>query len=167
MAEPDEPNEPKIPHAIQNLLLVVVALVAATTFQAAVNPPGGVWQDTTKAADKVTIISLAGKSILGSDPGQYKIFVFCNTVAFSSSIFVIVALIYDMPFFEVTYLAILAMMVTYGTSVAAVRPPDTTSHIYMMSLAYFLPLIVFVLRRPDVRLQIKKWFRNFNKKGNK
>ncbi|XP_040997853.1 uncharacterized protein LOC121243852 [Juglans microcarpa x Juglans regia] len=31
---------------VRNALLVVLALIAAATFQAGLNPPGGVWQDT-------------------------------------------------------------------------------------------------------------------------
>ncbi|KAK9911124.1 hypothetical protein M0R45_035047 [Rubus argutus] len=33
------------PGDIRNVLLVVAALITAVTFQAGVNPPGGVWQD--------------------------------------------------------------------------------------------------------------------------
>ena len=33
------------PNDARNVLLVVVTLIAAVTFQAGVNPPGGVWQD--------------------------------------------------------------------------------------------------------------------------
>ncbi|KAJ6400279.1 hypothetical protein OIU84_015850 [Salix udensis] len=33
------------PDDARNVLLVVVSLIAAVTFQAGVNPPGGVWQD--------------------------------------------------------------------------------------------------------------------------
>ncbi|XP_042966313.1 uncharacterized protein LOC122299897 [Carya illinoinensis] len=40
MPERDSPSD------VRNALLVVMALIAAATFQAALNPPGGVWQQT-------------------------------------------------------------------------------------------------------------------------
>ncbi|KAL6335096.1 hypothetical protein AAG906_026476 [Vitis piasezkii] len=41
------------PDSARNTLLVVGALIAAATFQAGINPPGGVWQDK-KTVDGVT-----------------------------------------------------------------------------------------------------------------
>ncbi|RVW12673.1 hypothetical protein CK203_116469 [Vitis vinifera] len=51
------------PDSARNTLLVVGALIAAATFQAGINPPGGVWQDK-KTVDGVT--THPGKAILGS-----------------------------------------------------------------------------------------------------
>jgi len=132
------------PSDMRNLLLVVAALVAATTFQAAVNPPGGVWQDNLVING--TTIHYAGKSVLASNPGEYKTFIFCNSVAFSSSALVIGSLINGFPYFVETYLALLSMTVTYGAAVAAVEPPDTTGLPFLIAL--LVPYIVsYVVRK--------------------
>ncbi|KAJ9692845.1 hypothetical protein PVL29_011778 [Vitis rotundifolia] len=71
------------PSDARNTLLVVGTLVAAVTFQAGINPPGGVWQDKA-TVDEVT--SYPGKAILGSDKTAFTVFLFFNTLAFSSSL---------------------------------------------------------------------------------
>ncbi|XP_042016868.1 ankyrin repeat-containing protein At5g02620-like [Salvia splendens] len=68
---------------ITGTTMVVVALIAAMAFQAAVNPPGGVWQDDTSS-------HIAGKAMLASShPKLYQLFSRANTTAFVSSLLVI------------------------------------------------------------------------------
>lgn len=83
------------PDSARNTLLVVGALIAAATFQAGINPPGGVWQDK-KTVDGVT--THPGKAILGSEKAAFRVFLFLNTLAFSSSLQMITYLIIGCPF---------------------------------------------------------------------
>jgi hypothetical protein len=64
------------PSDARNVLLVVVALIAAVTFQAGVNPPGGVWQE----GDRV------GRAIYASQKRAFYVFLISNTLALSTCI---------------------------------------------------------------------------------
>jgi hypothetical protein len=64
------------PSDARNVLLVVVALIAAVTFQAGVNPPGGVWQE----GDRV------GRAIYASQKRASYVFLISNTLALSTCI---------------------------------------------------------------------------------
>ncbi|KAJ4841729.1 hypothetical protein Tsubulata_003014 [Turnera subulata] len=99
------------PSDARNTILVVAVLIVALTFQAAVNPPGGVWQDTEQ---KGNITKVAGKAVLGSAKSSYITFVFANTLAFSSASQAILYLVLDCPFQTEILIAIYATNFSYG-----------------------------------------------------
>lgn len=83
----------------RNALLVVAVLIATTTYQAGLTPPGGVWQDDfTPQHDLNTTTSLlpapphyAGKTILAAY--AFDFFTFYNTAAFFVSMLIISVLL--------------------------------------------------------------------------
>ncbi|QCE12429.1 uncharacterized protein LOC114186018 [Vigna unguiculata] len=103
------------PTDTRNIILIVFALVAAVTFQAAVNPPGGVWQQNE--GDKK-----AGEAIYALDKKAYYVFLIFNTLAFSNSIFIILSLTYKFPFHLEIWAASVSMCVSYGSAIFAVSP---------------------------------------------
>ncbi|KAJ6777124.1 HOMEOBOX PROTEIN WARIAI [Salix koriyanagi] len=136
------------PRDARNTLLVVTTLIVAVTFQAAINPPGGVWQDDTYSPATCTavtsdnncsIIRHAGTSVLHyRDKAAYDIFVFVNTLAFSASTNTILYLLLDSPFQTEVLLSIYSINFAYGASVAAVHHPKTINW-WLISVAYALP----------------------------
>ncbi|KAJ6777125.1 HOMEOBOX PROTEIN WARIAI [Salix koriyanagi] len=96
------------PSDARNTLLVVTTLIVAVTFQAAINPPGGVWQDDKYSPANCTVVTSdsngaiirhAGTSVLYyRSKTAYEIFVFVNTVAFSAATNTILYLLLDSPF---------------------------------------------------------------------
>ena len=78
------------PGETRNVLLIVTALITAVTFQAGVNPPGGVWQDSDGG-------HTAGRAIYAAHQTPFYVFLISNTLALSSAILVIICLTYRQP----------------------------------------------------------------------
>ncbi|KAJ4845093.1 hypothetical protein Tsubulata_037914 [Turnera subulata] len=135
----DSPNEAR------NVLLIIVGLIAAVTFQAGVNPPGGVWQDTGSG-------HFAGRAIYASQKDAYYVFLVSNTLAFSSSILVLVSLTYRFPFHFEIWVATASMMVTYVSAVFAVTPREQVHFRYVLITA----VVPFVTR---CLIQMFNWCR--------
>ncbi|KAJ1292444.1 hypothetical protein BS78_02G391600 [Paspalum vaginatum] len=69
----------------RDLVLLLATLVASITYQAGLDPPGGLWQDDDQYGHKT------GESILATTkPARYKVFFYSNSAAFVASLVVII-----------------------------------------------------------------------------
>ncbi|XP_044476343.1 ankyrin repeat-containing protein BDA1-like [Mangifera indica] len=111
----------EIPLETRNILLVVAVLVATATYQAALSPPGGFWQDNSNPQPAANNASTepsehhAGKMILRSR-GQ-SIFLAANSLAFFTSLCKISALAVGLPFENMSLVMIFWMSISYYFSI--------------------------------------------------
>jgi hypothetical protein len=124
----------ELPNEIQNVMLVAVALIAAVTFQAGVAPPGGVWQDANDGHKP-------GRAIYSSQTVPFHFFLICNTLAFSSSIYLLLSLTFGYPFFLEVLVATFSMSGTYAAAIFSVTPYETAKF-RLITLVTALPIII-------------------------
>ncbi|KAI4379949.1 hypothetical protein MLD38_006185 [Melastoma candidum] len=121
----------------RSALMVVASLIATVAFQGTLNPPGGFWQDdfTADPAKNGTERSHhAGTAVMATTLakayGQFMIF---NTLAFLSSLSIILLLISGLPMktrrwmwtqMVITWVALTALTVTYFLAWIDLTPKD-------------------------------------------
>lgn len=120
----------------RSALMVVASLLATTAFQACLTPPGGVWQDDYMSDDKGNPEShIAGTSVMAYKAAKdYGIFMIFNTVAFLSSLSIILLLVSGLPlrrrrymWFQMitVWIAITAQVGTYFITLRNMSPKST------------------------------------------
>ncbi|KAI4354659.1 hypothetical protein L6164_003506 [Bauhinia variegata] len=128
----DEENE--TPTEIRNILLIIFTLIAAVTFQAGVNPPGGVWQDDDRGR-------IPGTAIYASQKNFYYLFLIANTLAFSYAILVILSLVHKFPFHYELWVATMSMAITYVSAIFAVTPREAVKFRFVL-ITLVVPFII-------------------------
>ncbi|KAF3320423.1 embryogenesis transmembrane protein [Carex littledalei] len=131
---------------IRGGLMIVAILAAGSTYQAGLNPPGGIWQEDDPDRDIV-----AGMSILHDRYfNRYQTFFYCNAISFLSSLVIIILLmnknIYrdrkSVKVLEITLvLDLFSFMAAYA--VGSCRLVTTSIYIFLLMGGVFAYVISF------------------------
>uniref|UniRef100_M8B0N0 PGG domain-containing protein n=1 Tax=Aegilops tauschii TaxID=37682 RepID=M8B0N0_AEGTA len=114
----------------RSLVLLLATLAATITYQAGLDPPGGVWPDNKNG-------HMAGDPILLTvNAGRYKAFYYCNSVAFVASLVAII-LVQSKVMLETHVLEAAMVLDLFGLigAYAAGSSRDLSTSIYAMALA--------------------------------
>ncbi|KAJ9688026.1 hypothetical protein PVL29_013985 [Vitis rotundifolia] len=144
----------------RDALMVAATLIAGMAFQAAVNPPGGVWGEEKDAGNGKKI--LAGTSIMAHNyPEGYRLFMACNAVSFVASLSIVFLVVSGVPFVKrrilmwllmiIMWITLTFMALTYMFSILAVAPSNDDTE--AMLLGHKMPNITDV-----VGVSLLVWF---------
>ncbi|XP_059657671.1 ankyrin repeat-containing protein BDA1-like [Cornus florida] len=135
----------KLPNDMSQAILTVAVLIATATFQAALSPPGGLWQETTTNADtkeamhfEVLVKHYAGTSTM--TPLHFFEFYLLNSATFYASMGLIRLHTQGLPH-RLLRLSYLFLCATYYCSLFLIHPINTDSsdskiHIYLAMLLH-------------------------------
>ncbi|KAJ6971945.1 hypothetical protein NC653_032483 [Populus alba x Populus x berolinensis] len=119
----------------RNVMLVGAALIATVTFQAGITPPGGVWQSDDNQGHR------ARHAVYSDQKVPFQIFLIFNTIALTSSIFLLLCLTFGYPYFLEVLIATVSMMGTYSSGIYCITPYESVSF-RLIFVAAPAPLVI-------------------------
>ncbi|XP_058215545.1 ankyrin repeat-containing protein BDA1-like [Rhododendron vialii] len=148
--------EPKWLSKRRDTFMVVTSLIATMAFQVGVNPPGGVWQDSSAG-------HIAGKAVLAdTNPSAYYKIMVANTLGFLLSLSTILLISFTLPEPQrayrwtqasITWLTFMLLIYTYISSVNGMAPEKgyrgliLTEAIICTTILWIIVMPILLLRR--------------------
>ncbi|KAF0911629.1 hypothetical protein E2562_011246 [Oryza meyeriana var. granulata] len=135
-------------------LLLLAALAAAVTYQAAMSPPGGLWDNGHIGGNPV---------LLSSYPRRYKVFFYCNATSFMASLVIMVLLLIKrvtntqpalLALHAAMILDLFGLMGAYAAG--SCRRVTTSAYILALLVGVSVYIVVLVV----VSIGVARWMKN-------
>ncbi|KAB1225977.1 hypothetical protein CJ030_MR1G018348 [Morella rubra] len=152
----------------RSALMIVASLLATVAFQAAITPPGGLWQDdylVDSDGNPVEKPHTVGTAVMaytiGTDYGRFMIF---NTIAFLASLSIILLLVSGLPIKQrrwmwiqmvTMWIAITALSGTYLLGLKTLTPNHVEGvlyHVMRISIYLWLAMMGLVFLGNTIRM---------------
>uniref|UniRef100_A0ACD5VCF3 Uncharacterized protein n=1 Tax=Avena sativa TaxID=4498 RepID=A0ACD5VCF3_AVESA len=143
----------------KSLILLLATLAATITYQAGMDPPGGVWEEADpdgryKAGDPILLLTNARR---------YKVFFYCNSTAFVASL-VVILMVQNRSLIRGHALEVAMILDLFGLigAYAAGSCRDVSTSIYVMALAgavlvyVVIHVVFFTLHNEDLSDEEKR-----------
>ncbi|KAG6388282.1 hypothetical protein SASPL_153484 [Salvia splendens] len=149
---------------LRNTILVVATLIVSATYQAVLQPPGGLYPPDDTQTTRPTMglgrrllltgddmwKNLAGQMVMEKE--KYRYFMPCNTFSFALSVVIMIFVVPGSPVFLILHLCLVFMCISYLLALDAISHYTVISDmIYAMSLyaivgAYIVKLLYYPVK---------------------
>ncbi|GFP88928.1 hypothetical protein PHJA_001036500 [Phtheirospermum japonicum] len=110
---------------MRSVVLVVAVLITTATYQAVLQPPGGVFPADADSGNNTAPPSNVGKMVMAK--GQYNQFMPANTVAFTLSMVIIIFVLHGRPYNAILHTCLIFLAYSYLVAMESISESDHVS----------------------------------------
>ena len=131
----------KMSNEIRNTYMIVATLIATTTYQSVLSPPGG-FRQVDEGGTNTTLFLAQGTSVMSDT--EFMVFSTANLFAFTTSILTITWLMPKNVGWYLLYVSTWFLAISYLMSIMIISPNDFTAELMVSFYDVLLPVLALV-----------------------